>query len=287
MQELHTPYWIKYIKNRIAKNKNFLCFISGQTGSGKSWSSLSIGESLDSDFNISHVVFRGIELMDLINSGKLHPGSVIVFEEAGIEMNARNWQSVTNKMLNFLLQTFRHRNFILLFNSPYMDFVDASTRRLFHAEFQTQGIDFKQEKTILKPQLIQYNSRIQKFYYKRLRVRTKGVVVPINIWRINKPSDSLIKAYEEKKRLFTNRLNKEIYEELEILHHKRKKELTEIQQDIVELLKKGKNVEEIAKERGRALSSIYACIRQLKRKGLNINPIFEGKIIKRYEIIEE
>ena len=26
-------YWVSYIKQRIAKNKNFLGFISGQTGS--------------------------------------------------------------------------------------------------------------------------------------------------------------------------------------------------------------------------------------------------------------
>lgn len=62
-------YWIKYIKNRIKQNKNFMCLITGQTGSGKSWSGLKICELLNDDFNIQRVVFKGKDLMMLINSG--------------------------------------------------------------------------------------------------------------------------------------------------------------------------------------------------------------------------
>ena len=161
-------HWINYILQRIKKNKNFLAFVGGQTGSGKSWSCLRIAQELDAEFNIGRVVFTGLELMNLINSGKLKRGSVIVFEESGVEMNNRNWQSVVNKLLNYLLQTFRHLGFILIMNSPYMDFIDAGTRKLFHAEMQTVGINYDKGTVRLKPQLISYNSRMQKFYYKRL-----------------------------------------------------------------------------------------------------------------------
>ena len=107
--------WVRYIHQRIKQNKNFLGFISGPTGSGKSWSSISIAEQLDPTFTDERIVFSGIELMKLINSDKLKKGSVIVFEEAGIGMSNKNWQSTINKMLNFLIQTFRHRNFVLIF----------------------------------------------------------------------------------------------------------------------------------------------------------------------------
>ena len=152
-------YWISYIKQRIKKNKNFLGFVSGPTGSSKSYSSIRIAEELDPDFNIDRIVFGGLELMNLINSGKLKSGSAIVMEEAGVEMSHKNWQSVTNKMLNYLMQTFRHRNFILILNSPYMDFVDASTRKLFHAEFSSMGIDYKKNEARLKPVFLQYNQK--------------------------------------------------------------------------------------------------------------------------------
>lgn len=281
-------YWISYIKQRIRKNKNFLGFISGATGSGKSYSSLRICQELDPEFDISRCVFGGLELMNLINSDKLKRGSAICFEEIGVEMNAKNWASVTNKMVNYLFQTFRHRGFILIINSPYMDFVDSSTRKLFHAEMQTVGIDFQNEEVLLKPQLLQYNSRLQKFYYKRLKVITYEGKVPITIWRVPKPTEELLEAYEQKKREYTNKLNKKIYTELEALEQKGKKnkDLTEIQEEVLGMLKQGLNVEQIAVARDRDKSAIKDNMRLLKKKGYRFRPIYEQGILLRYEVIE-
>ena len=52
LQKEKEKSWIRYIKQRIKQNKNFLGFISGPTGSAKSWSSLRIAEDLDKDFEI-------------------------------------------------------------------------------------------------------------------------------------------------------------------------------------------------------------------------------------------
>lgn len=293
-QMLNKPkekYWITYIKQRIKKNKNFLGFISGQTGSGKSWSSLRICEDLDPEFNIDRVVFSGLELMNLINSDVLKRGNAICFEEAGVEMSNKNWQSVTNKMLNYLIQTFRHRGFILILNSPYMDFVDASTRKLFHAEMQTTGIDFNKGLCKLKPQLIQYNGRLQKFYYKRLKVITREGVIPVDLWNVDKPSKELVQLYEKKKREYTDDLNQRILEELLAAKQKQEtkrktSELTDIQQDTIDMLKQGFNVEQIAVTRGRSEQVIRASFRLIKKKGYKLKPIYEdGKILK-YEVEE-
>lgn len=281
-------YWITYIKQRIKKNKNFLGFISGQTGSGKSWCSISIGEQVDPDFNVDRIVFGGLELMNLINSGKLRKGSCVVFEEAGVEMSHKNWQSVVNKMLNYLLQTFRHRNFILIMNSPFLDFLDASTRKLFHAEMRTLGINYKKKLCKLKPQLLQYNSRLKKFYYKRLKVIKPQGKVPVDVWNIPKPSKDLIEQYEKKKLEYTNRLNKKIYQELDSIDVKDKKraELTDIQKDTLDMLKQGLKVDQIAVTRGRAKAVVRETMRLIKKKGYKIIPIYEkGKLI-RYNIEE-
>ena len=148
-------FWVSYIKSRIKNNKNFLGFISGPTGSGKSWASLSIGEQLDPKFCIDRVVFSARDLMTLINSGTLKRGSVIIFEESGVEFNNKSWASRTNKVINYLLQTFRHKGFILIMNSPYMDFLDSGMRKLFHAELGTISINKKTGRCKLKPQLLQ------------------------------------------------------------------------------------------------------------------------------------
>lgn len=283
-------YWVSYILQRIKKNKNFLGFISGQTGSGKSWSSLSIAASLDPEFNIDRVVFSGLELMQLVNSGTLKRGSCIVFEEAGVELNNRQWQSTTNKMINYLTQTFRHRGFILILNSPYMDFVDSATKKLFHAEFRMAGINFKTNEGLLKPQLIQYNSRMQKFYYKRLKVITREGSVPIDTWKVLKPAQALIDAYEQKKQEYTQRLNNEILSELMSVNAKQQKnnaknnaevKLTDIQREVVDKLQAGLLPKQISEARGRSLRNIYECMTGLKKKGIKFTRVYEnGRLIK-------
>jgi hypothetical protein len=201
---------IRYIHRRIKNNKNFLCTITGPTGSGKSWTGLSIAELLDPDFDSTRVVFKARELMKLINEGNLKPGSVILWDEAGIDLSNRNWQSVTNKLLNALLQTFRHKNFILFFTVPYHDFIDSSTRKLFHADFQTQKINKNQEVVIIKPKLLQYNSNLGKWYRKYLKVSQNGSIVKVRKWAVPKPSDKLIQDYENRKNQFTHILNTDI-----------------------------------------------------------------------------
>ena len=227
--------------------------------------------------------------MDLINSGKLKKGSAIVFEEIGVELSNRNWQSIVNKLINFLLQTFRHMNFILIMNSPYMDFVDASTRKLFHAEMRTIGINFKRNEVKLKPQQIQYNSRMQKFYYKRLKVITEQGKIPIDIWNVAKPSEALRLSYEKKKLEYTIKLNQKITSELKAIEQKdnKKNVLTEIQQEIFDLISKGLSIKQIANERNRSEEAIRVSVKAIHMKGYKIKPILTKNHHKtgKYEIL--
>lgn len=216
---------IRYIHLRIASNKNFLSTITGPTGSGKSWTALSIAELTDPNFTIENVIFRARDLMSLINKGHLKAGSVIIWDEAGIDLSNRNWQSVTNKMLNSLLQTFRHKNFILLFTVPYHDFIDSSSKKLFHADFETQKLNKREAKVTIKPKLLQYNSNMGKWYRKYLKVKIDNNIIKIRRWAVPKPSDELIKQYELKKSQFTKELNLDIEKELRKLEPEEKKEL--------------------------------------------------------------
>lgn len=249
---------------------------TGQTGSGKSWSNLAICEAIDPTFNINRVVFRGKELMDLINSGKLpdRRGNTFLFDEAGIDMSARSWQSVTNKMLNFLLQTFRHKCFILLFTTPYEDFVDSATRKLFHAEFRTQGIDFNRDCVRLRPKLLQYNPEMKKFYKKYLRVVTPNGVRPLEIWRVFKPSEKLVKEYEEKKTKFTTELNINIGRQLHKVYNKQvtfnTKPLTARQEVILELKNKGMTDEKIGEELGISRQLVNYNVNWIRNKGIDL-----------------
>ena len=217
-------YWITYIKQRIKKNKNFLGFISAQTGGGKSYACLSICEQIDPDFDINRCVFSGLELMKLVNSPDLKRGSAIMFDEMSIDMDNRNWNSTTNKMINYLMQTFRYRGFIMLMNSPFMDFIDSKTRKLFHADIGIQGIDYEKKEAVLQPRIIQYNGRNKKFYYKRLKVSTQEFgCKPIDSWRVGLPSKKLLEDYDSKKDKYSRLLNIKIEKELNLVENPEKK----------------------------------------------------------------
>ena len=273
---------VRYIHRRIKNNKNFLATITGPTGSGKSWSALSMAELIDKDFTVKRVIFKARELMKLINEENLKPGSVIVWDEAGIDLSNRNWQSVTNKMLNALLQTFRHKNFILFFTVPYHDFIDVASKKLFHADFETQKINKNQEVVIIKPKLLQYNSNLSKWYRKYLKVSIDGKIVKIRKWAVPKPSDNLIKAYEEKKNIFTKALNKEIDKQLEDLEPKEQsieviketpeekvmfKELDALDEKIFRLYNERKTYRQIASVMGfKSATTILHRINHIKEK---------------------
>jgi ABC-type dipeptide/oligopeptide/nickel transport system ATPase component len=270
--EKELPSWVKYIHNRIQKNKNFLCFISGPTGSGKSWAGLSICKMVDPTFNKSRIVTSMQGLMDLINSGDVDTGSAILWDEASVDINAKSWQSLTNKLVNSLLTTFRHKRFIVIFTSPYLDFIDASTRKLFHAEFIMKNIDYKEGFSRVKPSLIQYNPRNKKFYYKYLRIRRDKKLTKISLWKIPQPPQELINDYEKIKTNFTKQLNLDISRQLNNLKSKQEdsKDLTDMQRKVLDMMAEIGNVEMVSKELGVSKNTLYFHIKAAKKKGFDI-----------------
>ena len=85
-----TAYWKKYIKWRIEHHKNFLGVFIGQTGSGKSYASLSLTELLeDGVIDMENVFMKASAFMQRlihIQENGARPGTVLVWDEAGKDM---------------------------------------------------------------------------------------------------------------------------------------------------------------------------------------------------------
>lgn len=277
--------WVRYIRNRVLKkNKNFIVALTGATGSGKSWSSLSIGEMIDPNFTEERVIFKGSKFMELLNvdgESVLNSGAVIVWDEAGVDLSSKNWYSTINKLLNLVMQTFRHRNIVLIFTVPYGDFVDSSTRKLFHAEFKTIKINTVKRACEIKPKLLQYNSELRKWYAKYLIAKNELGFIKIKKWSIPKPHDDLIERYEEKKRAFTMELNNKVQRTLLKLDSVDYLRLTERQRKILELWKQGVGrTDEIARRLETTPPVISKNIGYMKRKGF-----FRDSYVKGYEFV--
>ena len=85
------------------RNQNWLAIICGEPGSGKSYAALSIAEKIGGNIT---VVFSPKQFMEAVNSGDLKKGDTLIFDEAGVGLAARDWNSKLNKLLGSVLQTF-------------------------------------------------------------------------------------------------------------------------------------------------------------------------------------
>lgn len=257
LPELHlgTAFWIKYIKKRIQNNQNFLgCFI-GQTGTSKSYSSISFKERLEEgELDESDVFMKASDfikkLMEITeDKTKSYKGKVLIWDEAGKDLNAKSWQAKANRVVSVILQTFRKENLIVLFTLPYFSFLDPDARKLVHATFETMKIDRDRKTSILKAKLIQVNQDTGKMYKKYLRVyhEEKGIL-PVKRIELPLANQEFLKKYEEKKTEFTKETYKESYNELLALETKGKsnKALGETQKALFELYKIHQNQEKVA-----------------------------------------
>jgi len=293
-EEKKEPVLIQYIRDRVEKrNKNFLMLFVGATGSGKSYSALRLAEMLDDSFDIKRVCFKAKDFMNCINDlversekGEIIKGKVVMWDEFGVEHNAREFMTMSNRVINYFFQTSRHLNLIVIMTVPLMSFIDSSTRKLSHGVAEMQGINSHNKTANVKVKMLQTNVMTGKEYPKYLRYRKGNKSYASKRLKFKLPSKELLEDYEQKKKEFTTQLNKEIMNKLlksEAKDNKDKKALTDKQQMVAGLLQKH-SAEEVADKLGITLGSLYGHKTNIEKKGYMFKPIWEDKRVTRYEI---
>jgi len=285
--------YVTYVKKRIhEKNLNWVACFLGSPGKGKSYSGLRLCEDVDPTFDITRVTFSSKEFMRLINSG-LPSGSAIMFEEAGVLMSSRNWQSTVNRLLNFVFQTMRSRNYFVCLTLPDFSMLDAQARKLIHSLLVCESVNRQRKICSVRPYMLQHNPVSGKTYQKfPKRLTPKGFAKTKRLL-IGLPSPKLVEAYEVKKLEFTTRLYDDIVKGLEVDEIKKEKKqgalltaVTEKQQRVLDLIREGKNVPQMMEIIGINQASVYSHIRRLTAKGYTFKPVRRGLAIDRYEIID-
>jgi hypothetical protein len=230
------------VARKIRRNQNFIGAFIGATGSGKSYSALSFCEYMSArlgvPFSSENIVFSPQALMSLINSGNLRKGSCILFEESGVTYSNRQWQSINNQLINYLIETFRDLNYVVFFTVPNISFIDVVARKLIHCLFETKSINYEDNFVVVKPFMIQV-SKTGKVYYKYLKVSERGRVVPTQILRLNiyLASDDLIGVYDDKKEVFGKELRSAITKGLSLVKGRgvgRPKKINEIMDAVMQ-----------------------------------------------------
>lgn len=293
--------WITWMKRQVFKrNNNVVIPIVGPVGSGKSWSCLSICESVDPTFNADRIYYEALPMIRAVRatnpdgSYKLPKGSAIMFEEIQIAGDSRQWWQKTNMALRYLFSTFRFRGLIVMLNLPTLSRLDKAIAELRDGTFETKGIRKEDSTSLLKCKTFRLDPLTGKDYNEYLRSCAPGIRArPVMNWRIKRPSKDLVVEYEKKKADYNLKLQEELERVLmeeELKKKKKKKELTELQILTLELLNKGFTVEGIAENLNISGSAVRNRIRSLQQNhGYKIVPVKgkDGRTILRYAVRKE
>lgn len=275
--------FIKKIVARVDARKNALIPILGSTGSGKSWAmeSLMVGMYLymhgkmpTVEYIMNHSVFKAKDLMAGLNDEKLQKKVVWGLDEAGVEAGHKEAMTTKNKVLGWLIQTFRNLQQIVFFTVPSISFIDASIRKMLHYYLETVSIDQKRKVCIIKPLFMQYNPRMDKIYYHNLTYNNgKGDIVEVDMMAVPKAHQEYCDAYEEKSNSFKKDLRIKIERELWRIEARDTMgpKLTALQRTIKDYLDKGIiSSKDIAKEVGISQSHVSHILDDLRSKGIYI-----------------
>lgn len=251
--------------------------------SGKSFSAMRIALEIDPNFTEENVVFSAQEFMELLHSGKLKAGSMIIWDEAGVGIATRDWYSILNKSINYVLQTWGHQSIGLLLTVPDFSFVDSQTRKLCNMYFKTIKLNRQRGFSTMK---VYHLTPMDKAEMKRVRPRytIAGKKLDIEFIHVKKPPAWLVNRYLAKKEAFTSKLNREVLFDIQQLEKSKEKESIKTISD-EDMLAKAWNLlkDEIKIKNGKRTVNLYAIKRKL---GITISRsnYVKDKLLERADI---
>ncbi len=208
----NSVWLLQWIRHRIENNRNLIALFIGDTGSGKSMSSIRLAELVDPNFSVDRIVFTVKDFLSLVNQG-LPPGSVIVFDDAGLGINARLWQEMSARVFGMLTQGFRYRQILTFITVPDETFIERQSRKLVHIRFEASDVQGLMKMKLLSRNTFDPEHPLAKF--PRIRRGVSRIVVKMVKFRL--PSDDLREKYEAKKKEYMESRFKEFQQELELL----------------------------------------------------------------------
>lgn len=198
---------IKWIKEeRIAKNRNVNIIITGNPGTGKTMSGLTIAKSLSPNFDLNYIA-TGMEgliniLLEVIKDPDKYVGTVVVYEEPQEEQYKMRSNTVEAVSFVQILSTFRSLRLILVMTTPRQGHFQKEGRDYFDIWLETQGIDEEKELCFLKPKFGFWSEVSRKMFWEYLRVEYEDNIYVNSLIATVLPPKTIIKFYENTKLKF-------------------------------------------------------------------------------------
>lgn len=256
--------WVRWAVYRVKRRNNSTNIrFTGDTGSGKSWSALSVAEKcaelLGYKLSKDNIFFSITDIINKVAKDEPKAGTIFFLDEQQVGASSKEHNTVRGEAYTAFMSTVRSKRYIFISTLPFADMTIKKVRRLFHLEIETQGIDFTNKTVRTKPRMLDHSKTRDKVYRKRLLIvfndpvsgliRTKK----LDTWDIGKPSDEIIEIYETMKQDFQRKLYKHLAQKLEKYENRDKEEkqpkavaaehieatLTDYQRAILKYMKEG------------------------------------------------
>lgn len=183
------------------KNRNVLIVITGGTGTGKSYVAIKMAKDLDPTFTEETMKERIIsepkDFLNIMDNPTLTKGKVLIFDEAGVGIPAREWYSINNRAIDYILQTFRYKNLIVIFTVPLLSYIDTHARKLFRFYMETVDVDFTERTNEVKAFEFSINPKTGKVYMKYPVLKYKGYWRKFTRWKFSIAPAKIVHKYEK------------------------------------------------------------------------------------------
>jgi len=278
---------IKRIFNRVDSGKNALIAVTGATGSGKSYAVLSLqiglylyqkGELPSLDYTKLHCLFKAKDFLQEMMRKDLKPMECWMYDESGVDINSKNHATNYNKVMNFLVQTFRHLQQVVFFTLPSFSFLDKSIRKMIHYKMETVKINKSKKMNKCKFFRLQYNERQDKVYFHRIKTQKGKYSAFLSGVNTLLPPTEFWKQYEEQKEEFNTAYKQKLMNILEVVEQKENREtlstreLTDKQKIMWNCILENETDRETirAKAGWSDVSEVSKNARYMKNKGYNV-----------------
>ncbi len=238
--------WCRWTVNRVrTQNNSTNIRLIGDTGTGKSWSALSIAEImarlLNKEITEKNIYFSISDVIRRIAKDPPRPGEIFFIDEQQVDSSATDYNTLRGKAYTTFFSTIRSKRYIIISTMPFADMIIKKVRRFFHVEIETLNVDAKRQVVRTKPRLLEYHKHKDFIYRKRLTAYYKDQVTnvwrqkKITIWDIPKPSNKLINLYEQMKAEFQQQTYKELVKDLD-KYERKINPIPEVPEDIKKLV---------------------------------------------------
>jgi len=254
--------WRTLLKHKRNAIWSIMIYYTATRGSGKSYSAIDDGFSLDPKLSIDQVLFRKEEVVNFVDKYSYDGQRVAIWDEFGSEMHSREWFKEEQRELVQLLEVIRETDLTFLICLPHLNFGDSSVEAL--ANF---CIELYEPNKRHDPYRVGKCLEIHGLYSKRMRMEFKplwidGKILHVKYVEPMKGRKRFFRAYHKKKTAYVKWKIQQIKEK------RTKRGLTARQTDYLKDFIDNMSISEIATKYNVTENSVKEMKRNLRRKGV-------------------